>query len=157
MRTRRPGGPTTPPIRATRRPPKRSTTKRSTRSRSRRCAGRAFGASSIHAAISPLTSASLTPPPAASQGKTMPEKSDFYPADNPAPTVHINLLQGIINRLANNSSSCKTWCLTLTGALLSLAGATKVPALVVFVILPILILRYLDSRYLAQERAYRRH
>jgi len=87
----------------------------------------------------------------------MPEKSDFYPADNPAATVHINLLQGIINRLANNSSSCKTWCLTLTGALLSLAGATKVPALVVFVILPILILRYLDSRYLAQERAYRRH
>jgi hypothetical protein len=106
-------------------------------------------------AISPLAPASLTPLTAASQGRTMPEKSDFYPADNPAATKHIDVLQGIINRLANNSASCKTWCLTLAGALLSLAGATKVPELVFIVIVPLLVFRYLDSRYLAQEIAYR--
>jgi len=95
------------------------------------------------------------PKPAEPQGKIMPEKSEFFPADNPAVTKHIDVLQGIINRLANNSASCKTWCLTLTGALLSLAGATKVPALAVFVIVPILIFRYVDMNYLATERAYR--
>lgn len=86
----------------------------------------------------------------------VPGKTDFYPADNPAATKHIDVLQGIINRLANNSASCKTWCLTLLGALLSLAGATKVPELVFLAIVPLLVFRYLDSRYLAQERAYRR-
>ena len=44
----------------------------------------------------------------------------------------------------------------MVSALLSLAGATKVPELVFFAIVPLLVFRYLDSRYLAQERAYRR-
>jgi hypothetical protein len=44
----------------------------------------------------------------------------------------------------------------LFSALLSLAGATKVPELVFLAIVPLLVFRYLDSRYLAQERAYRR-
>ena len=42
-----------------------------------------------------------------------PGESPLWPADSPAVTAHINLLQGIINRLANNSASCKTWCLPL--------------------------------------------
>ena len=75
--------------------------------------------------------------------------------DAPAVAAHINLLQGIINRLANNSSSCKTWCLTLVGALLSLAGATHVPAIVTFALIPVVIFGFLDGMYLAQERAYR--
>jgi hypothetical protein len=33
--------------------------------------------------------------------------SPLWPADDPAVAAHINLLQGIINRLANNSASCK--------------------------------------------------
>jgi hypothetical protein len=70
-------------------------------------------------------------------------------------TAHINLLQGIINRLADNSSSCKTWCLTLVGALLSLAGATHVPAIVTFALVPVVIFGFLDTMYLAQEKAYR--
>jgi len=69
--------------------------------------------------------------------------------------VHINLLQGIINRLANNSASCKTWCLTLVAALLSLAGATHVPGIVTFALVPVVIFGFLDAMYLAQERSYR--
>ena len=82
-------------------------------------------------------------------------RSLLWPADNPAVTAHITLLQGIINRLANNSASCKTWCLTLVAALLSLAGAARAPAIVTFVLVPIVVFGYLDSMYLAQERAYR--
>jgi hypothetical protein len=97
-----------------------------------------------------------TAAPQTAETPASPTQSPFFPADNPAATKHIDVLQGIINRLANNSSSCKTWCLTLVGALLSLAGATKVPELVFLAIVPLLVFRYLDSRYLAQERAYRR-
>jgi hypothetical protein len=81
--------------------------------------------------------------------------SPLFPADNPAVTTHINLLQGIINRLANNSAACKTWCLTLVAALLSLAGATHSPAIVTFALVPVAIFGFVDTMYLAQEKAYR--
>jgi hypothetical protein len=81
--------------------------------------------------------------------------SPLWPADNPAVTTHINLVQGIINRLANNSSSCKTWCLALVGALLSLAGAIKSPAIGTFALVPVVIFGFVDTMYLAQEKAYR--
>jgi hypothetical protein len=84
-----------------------------------------------------------------------PTASPLWPADNAAVTAHINLLQGLINRLANNSASCKTWCLTLVAAFLSLAGATRQPQIVAFALIPIVIFGFLDALYLAQERAYR--
>jgi hypothetical protein len=78
------------------------------------------------------------------------------PSNDPAVIAHINLLQGIINRLAGNSASCKTWCLTLVGALLSLAGATHVPGIATFALVPVVIFGFVDTMYLAQEKAYRR-
>ncbi len=81
--------------------------------------------------------------------------SPLLPADSPAVMAHINLLQGIINRLANNSASCKTWCLALVGALLSLAGATHSPVVAYFTIVPVLIFGFVDTMYLTQETAYR--
>jgi hypothetical protein len=81
--------------------------------------------------------------------------SPLFPADNPAVIAHVNLLQGIINRLANNSASCKTWCLTLVGALLSLAGATHTPSIASVALVPVVIFGFVDMMYLAQEKAYR--
>jgi len=81
--------------------------------------------------------------------------SPFWPADNPAVMAHVSLLQGIINRLANNSASCKAWCITLVSALVSLAGGTHVPGIVAFALVPITIFGFMDTMYLAQERAYR--
>jgi len=81
--------------------------------------------------------------------------SPLWPADNAAVTAHVNLLQGIITRLANNSASCKTWCLTLVGALFSLAGATHARGIINFALVPVLIFGFLDVMYLAQEKAYR--
>ena len=82
--------------------------------------------------------------------------SALAPADSPAVTAHINLLQGIINRLAGNSSSCKTWCITLVAALLSLSGATHQPAIVTVALVPVVVFGFMDTMYLAQERAYRK-
>jgi hypothetical protein len=76
------------------------------------------------------------------------------PAD-PATLAHINLLQGIIARLAGNSASCKTWCLTLVTAILSLAGTMKNPALVEVALIPVIVFGFIDTMYLTQERAYR--
>ena len=84
-----------------------------------------------------------------------PRASPLWPADNPAVAAHMNLLQGIINRLANNSGSCKTWCLTLVSALVSLAGAAHVPGIVTFALVPVAIFGFIDTMYLAQEKAYR--
>ena len=86
----------------------------------------------------------------------MPDNSSpFFPADNPAVTAHITLLQGIINRLANNSSACKTWCLALVAALLSFTGAMHNAKLAVLALLPVVIFGFVDAMYLAQEKAYR--
>jgi hypothetical protein len=77
------------------------------------------------------------------------------PPDNPAVTAHITLLQGIINRLATASASCKTWCIALVAALVSLAGTTRLPGIVAIALVPVVIFGFLDASYLAQERAYR--
>jgi hypothetical protein len=82
-------------------------------------------------------------------------ESPFWPADSPAAVAHLTLLQGVINRLANNSASCKTWCLVIVSALLSLAGATHASGIVTFALVPIVIFGCLDGMYLAQEGAYR--
>jgi hypothetical protein len=95
---------------------------------------------------------------AANGGKLMcasGNHSELWPADSPAVMAHITLLQGIINRLAVNSASCKTWCATLVAALVSLAGATHVPQIVTVALVPVAIFGFLDTMYLAQERAYR--
>jgi hypothetical protein len=85
-----------------------------------------------------------------------PSKSPLWPADSPAATAYVNLLQGVINRLAGASASCKTWCITLVSALLGLAGATHVPGIVTFALVPVVIFGFMDAMYLAQERAYRK-
>jgi hypothetical protein len=83
------------------------------------------------------------------------EHSPLWPADSPAATAHIAMLQGIITRLANNSASAKTWCLTLVAALLSLAGAVHAPPMIHATIVPILVFGFVDVMYLATEVAYR--
>src|SRR5215208_4699921 len=86
---------------------------------------------------------------------SVPTCSSYWPADNPALMAHVNLLQGIINRLANNSASCKTWCLGLVAAFIGLAGASKSPGIATYALLAVLLFGCLDAMYLAQERAYR--
>ena len=78
-----------------------------------------------------------------------------YTSESPAVTAHISMLQGIINRLAGNSASCKTWCIALVSALVSLMGATHLPAIIWIALVPVLIFGFLDAGYLAQERAFR--
>ena len=76
-------------------------------------------------------------------------------AGSSAVTTHIQLLQGIISRLADNSASCKNWCLTIVAALLSLGGALHVTGIAATGLIPVVMFSILDALYLSQERAYR--
>lgn len=86
---------------------------------------------------------------------TTPPPPSNISYNDTATTAHINLLQGIITRLANNSASCKTWCLSIVAALLSLAGTTHNPDLVTIALVPVVAFGFIDTMYLAHETAYR--
>lgn len=73
--------------------------------------------------------------------------------ENPAVQTHINMLQGIINRMANNSANCKTWTVTIVAAMLVLLVDENfnIPnAWVCFV--PIALFYLIDCYYLGLER-----
>ncbi len=68
---------------------------------------------------------------------------------------HMDYVQAIIARLANNSFVMKGWALTLTSALLGFA-ATRGDALLAFLALvAVLAFWFLDAYFLRQERAFR--
>ena len=79
--------------------------------------------------------------------------------ENEAVHKHLDILQGIIERLAGNASSCKNWCITLvSGAVvLSFTADLKVKVEVVYHLAYALIIIFLllDSYYHALERAFR--
>jgi hypothetical protein len=65
------------------------------------------------------------------------------------------MLQGIITRLASNSASCKTWCVSLTSALAVVAAQSAKVQLLTIATLPIVLFLGLDAYYLGLERRFR--
>ena len=80
------------------------------------------------------------------------EKLKIY--ESPAIIKHIEIYQNIITRMANNSSSCKTWSITLTSALIILSIDNSKISIWIS-LLPVLIFYFLDSFYLGLERQFR--
>lgn len=76
--------------------------------------------------------------------------------ERPAVQGYLSMLQGIINRMAGNSSSCKTWTATLVAAQLALLVGKPIQLHVLWVclipVLPVLALCFLDCYYLGLER-----
>ena len=67
----------------------------------------------------------------------------------------LEMIQGIINRLAGNSSAFKGWMVTITAALLGVAINNHKPWLAWLAVYAICVLAALDAYYLALEKAYR--
>ena len=66
---------------------------------------------------------------------------------------YLSAIQSTVNRMATNSASCKTWCITAVSALL-VAGVDKGHVEVVRVLLvPVVIFGFLDAYYLGLERS----
>lgn len=68
---------------------------------------------------------------------------------------HLELIQGVINRMANNSFLLKGWAVTLVVGILALATKEMSREYFAIAYIPILTFWGLDSYYLFQERLYR--
>ena len=65
-------------------------------------------------------------------------------------------MQGVITRMAENSRSCKVWCVTLVSAVLVLVARTEKPEHTFIALVPAALLLLLDTYYLARERTFRK-
>jgi hypothetical protein len=69
---------------------------------------------------------------------------------------HLEFIQNIITRMANNSFLLKGWTVTLIVAIFALENKSIGKNLVLLSILPIVIFWLLDAYFLRQERLYRK-
>lgn len=78
--------------------------------------------------------------------------------NQPSVIAHIEMMQGIINRLAEISARCKEWCFTFIGALLVIllsVDSTPNPRFIIIPYVIVVLFYILDSYYLGLERSMR--
>jgi hypothetical protein len=68
---------------------------------------------------------------------------------------HLELIQGVINRLSTNSFLLKGWSVVLVSALFALSAADSRPAYVFLAYIPAIVFWGLDGFFLWQEQLYR--
>lgn len=76
------------------------------------------------------------------------------PPDNEAVLKHIDMFQGIISRMASNSSACKNWCIVLVSAYLAYAANNGKLNYIELSAIPVMIFWFLDAYYLGLERKF---
>jgi hypothetical protein len=69
---------------------------------------------------------------------------------------HLEFVQGVINRMGQNSFLIKGWTVTLISALFALAASASNQKFVIIAYLPTILFWLLDSYYLYQERLFRK-
>ena len=69
---------------------------------------------------------------------------------------HLELIQGVINRLSTNSFLLKGWSVVLVSALFALAAADSRAAFVFLAYIPATVFWGLDGFFLWQEKLYRK-
>lgn len=87
----------------------------------------------------------------------MDDQKTFLEIDSDSPSIqsHLGIIQNIIQRMASNSSSCKTWCVTLVSAVLVIVADKGKPEYAWIAMLPTFVFAALDAYYLALEKAFR--
>ncbi|WP_108743615.1 hypothetical protein, partial [Salinivibrio sp. PR932] len=75
--------------------------------------------------------------------------------ESPSVQAHLAMLQNVIQRMASNSSSCKSWCITLVSAVLVIVADKGKPDYAWIALLPTVIFACLDAYYLALEKGFR--
>lgn len=78
-----------------------------------------------------------------------------YQENSQAVQSHLTITQSVIQRMASNSTSCKTWCITLVSAIVVVVADKSKPEYVLICYIPILLFLGLDAYYLALEKAFR--
>ena len=80
--------------------------------------------------------------------------TSFSP-ESPAVIAHLGMMQGVIQRMAENSRSCKLWCTTTVSAVLLLAARTDTSWHVLIALVPLILFFLLDIYYVSLERRFR--
>lgn len=80
---------------------------------------------------------------------------DAMSVESPAVHSYLNILQGVISRMADDSSTCKTRCITLVSAIMVVVALAGRPDSIWVGLIPIALFLFLDSYYLAMERLFR--
>ncbi|WP_291329067.1 hypothetical protein [Desulfovibrio sp. UCD-KL4C] len=73
---------------------------------------------------------------------------------SPEAHTHMNMLQGVISRMASNSANCKALCTTLVSTVGAVAYAANTPEGLWIATIPIILLAFLDARYLSLEKGF---
>ena len=76
--------------------------------------------------------------------------------ESPAVQKHLEIMQGVITRMAENSRFCKMWSVSLVAATLVLVARTEKPEYAFIALVPAVLLLILDTYYLALERTFRK-
>jgi len=85
----------------------------------------------------------------------MPGEKTKVDGESPAVQTHLGILQSVIQRMASNSTSCKTWCITVVSAILVIVADKGKPDYALLALIPTLLFSVLDAYYLALERCFR--
>src|SRR5436190_19270494 len=75
--------------------------------------------------------------------------------DNDAKHTHLEMIQGVINRLSNNSFLLKGWSVVLVSGLFALAAKDSKVLFVCIAYFPCFVFWGLDGYFLWQERLFR--
>lgn len=87
----------------------------------------------------------------------MSELNETINIDDHSPSLqtHLSIMQGVIQRMASNSASCKAWCVTLVSAVLVIVADKGHPEYAWIALLPTVLFAALDAYYLALEKGFR--
>ena len=74
---------------------------------------------------------------------------------SPSVQTHLGFLQGVIERMAANSTSAKAWCITIVSAILVIVADKNKPDYAFLALIPTILFVALDAYYLAMEKGFR--
>ena len=83
-------------------------------------------------------------------------ESKRFDAESDAVRTHLEIMQGVVSRMADNSRSCKVWCVTLVAAVLFLSARSDGADVALVALAPAALFWVLDAYYLSLERAFRK-
>ena len=83
-------------------------------------------------------------------------KSREFGPESDAVRTHLEIMQGVVSRMADNSRSCKVWCVTLVAAVLFLSARSDGANVALVALAPAALFWVLDAYYLSLERAFRK-
>jgi len=87
--------------------------------------------------------------------KAMDSQAQSTPVSEDMIHFHLESMRSVIERMAANSESSKTWCISLVSAIIVVVSEEKTPRLIWLALLPTIMFFVLDIYYLSLERGFR--